>query len=99
AVGYLLSCPSGNTRREAHLWRGNTFMVLAVVFSLVWYTLLFGKLYLLPSWICLLLSAASALLCTLSWWPIGKWVSIISLYFALWQVCLFFLQLAVILHM
>ncbi len=98
AAGYLLSCPTGNTRREAFLWRGCTFLVLAVVFSLVWYTLLFGKLYLLSSWICLFFSAVAALICMISWWQIGKWAAIVSLCFAVWQVCLFLLQLAVILH-
>lgn len=98
AVGYLLSCPPGNARREADLWRGCTFLVLAVVFSLVWYTLLFGKLCLLLSCLCLLLAAVCALVCMISWWSVGKGAAVISLGFSLWQICLLFLQFAVILH-
>ncbi len=98
SAGYLLSFPAGNIRRDVHLWRGCTFMVLAVGFSLVWYILLFGKFWLILSWICLCLSAVCAVICTLSWWQIGKVASIIVFGFSLWQICLFFLQLAVILH-
>ncbi len=98
AAGYLLACPAHNPVREAAMWRGCTFMVLAAVFSLVWYTLLFGKLCLLPSWICLLLSAGAALVCALSWRTLGKGAFAAALAFALWQIGLFFLQLTVILH-
>lgn len=97
-AGYLLSRPTGNAQREACLWRGCTFLILAIVFSLVWYTLLFGKHYLIPSWLCLLMSGGFALICVRAWWSIGKWAALIALGFTLWQICLFFLQFAVIMH-
>ena len=99
AAGHLLASPMGSAKREAYLWRGSTFMVLAVVFSLVWYTLLFGKLFLLPSWICLLLSAAAAFACALSWRQVARGAAAAALGFALWQITLFLLQFAVLLHM
>ncbi len=98
ALGDLLSCPPTSPVGEVHLWRGCTFAVLAVVFSLVWYTLLFGKFYLVPSWMCLLVSAAAAFVCAYSWWRVTKWTSCVALLFGLWNICLFFLQFAVILH-
>ncbi len=98
AAGHLLACPMGSAKREACLWRGSTFMVLAVVFSLVWYTLLFGKLFLLPSWLCLLLSAAAALVCGVSWRQVAWGAASVALGFALWQITLFLLQFAVLLH-
>ena len=98
AAGYLWSHPTGGLEGEARLWRGGTFMVLAVVFSLVWYTLLFGKLYLLISWFCLLPAVAAALACAYAWWWIGKGAAALCVAFGLWQICLFFLQLAALLH-
>lgn len=97
STGYLLSCPPGNAGREAFLWRGCTFMVLAVVLSLVWFTLLFGKFWLLPSWLCLCLTFVCASICAISWWQIGKGAAIIMWSFTVWQICLFFLQFAVML--
>ena len=98
STGYLLSFPSGNIQRDVYLWRGCTFMVLAVGFSLVWYIFLFGKFWLIPSWICLCVSAVCAVTCMLSWWEIGKGAATVILGFSLWQICLFLLQFAVILH-
>ena len=98
AAGYLLACPPGSPKREADLWRGCTFAVLGAVFSLVWYTLLFGKFYLLPSWFCLPVSAAAAGICGLSWGRIGKGGAAAALAFGAWQICLFLIQLGVILH-
>ena len=97
STGYLLSCPSGKNGREASLWRGCTFMVLAVVLSLVWFTLLFGKFWLLPSWLCLCLAFVCAAICAVSWWQVGKGPAIIIWLFAIWQICLFFLQFAIML--
>ena len=98
AAGFLLGCPTHNPHQEAAMWRGCTFMVLAAVLSLVWYTLLFGKLCLLPSWLCLLLSAGAAAVCAISWRQTKKGAAVVAFAFSLWQVCLFFLQFAVILH-
>ena len=98
AAGLLLVFPHGNPQREASLWRGNTFMVLAMVFSLGWYTLLFGKFCLLPSCLCLLLSAAAALACALAWMQLKRNASVAALVFSLWQIFLFLLQCAVLFH-
>ena len=98
AAGFLLGCPIHTPHQEAAMWRGCTFMVLAAVFSLVWYTLLFGKLCLLPSWLCLLLSAGAAMACTISWRQTKKGAAAAAFAFSLWQIGLFFLQFAVILH-
>ena len=97
SLGYLLTCPDGDPRREALFWRGNTFLVLAVVFSLLWYALLFGKFYPVPSWLCLILSAAAALVCALSWLRVKTAAFAAAVLFALWQGYLILLQLAVLL--
>ena len=99
AVGYLLTCPDGSPRREALFWRGNTFLVLAVVFSLLWYVLLFGKFYPVPSLCCLLLSAGAALVCSLSWMQVKAPPAVAVLIFALWQGYLILLQLTVLMAM
>ncbi len=98
AAGSLLACPGGGARREAWLWRGSTFLVPAVVFSLVWYVLLFGRLWPILSCLFPLLSAAAALVCVLSWRLIGGGAWWAVLVFALWQTVLFCWQLAVLLH-
>ena len=99
AFGELLSCLPENPAREVYIWRGSTFAVLAVVFSLVWYTLLFGKYYLVPSWLCLLISALASCVCGYSWCRVVKWTSVIAFLFAIWNICLFFLQFSIILHL
>lgn len=98
AVGNLLACPHGNPQNEASLWRGSTFMVLAVMFALDWYTLFFGKLLLLPSSLCLLLSAAAATLCACAWFSLRKGAAIAAFLFSLWQIYIFFLQMAIFLQ-
>lgn len=95
-IGYLLSHPQLNAQKEACLWRGCTFIVSAVVLSLVWYTLLFGKFWLLPSWICLGLSCGCAIFCALSWWQIGKASALIIGVFVLWEIMVSILQLSII---
>ena len=97
AAGYLLTCSELGPHKEALLWRGSTFLVLGVVFSLVWYTLLFGKFFLLPSWICLLLSAATSLVCFLSWIQVKTAAAVAVLLFSLWQVYLVLVQMAILL--
>lgn len=99
AAGYLFSCPAWGVARESHLWRGSTFLILAVVVSLVWYTLLFGKHYLLPSWLCLPVSASAAGVCGASWWRLQRAVGCVAWMFGIWQTVLFFLQLAVLLRL
>jgi hypothetical protein len=98
AFGDLLSGLPENPAREVYIWRGSTFAVLAVVFSLVWYTLLFGKFYLIPSWMCLLMSSLASLVCGYSWWSVAKWTAIVAILFASWNICLFFFQFSIILH-
>jgi hypothetical protein len=99
AAGGLLAAPEGNAHRRAHLWQGSTFLVLAVVFALAWYTLLFGKLWVLISCLFPLLAAASALLCALSWRLAGGGAWMAPLGYALWQILVLLLQLAVLLHL
>ncbi len=99
ATTAILLCASRrDCRREALLWRGSTFLVLTVVISLIWYTLLFGKFSLLISWLCLPVAIAAALLCALSWWRTAGWAGVLLVGFALWLLCLFLLQFAVMLH-
>lgn len=98
SLGYLSACTEGNPKREALFWRGSTFLVLATVFSLLWYTLLFGKFYPLPSWLCLLFSAVAALACAASWMHIKRAPAVTVLLFALWQTYLLLLQLTVLFH-
>lgn len=98
-VGGLAIASTGcGGQREALLWRGCTCLLLTVVFSLIWYALLFGKFSLFFSWICLPLAAAVAVLCFLSWRrPLG-WAALVPAGYALWSVILFLLQFAVMLH-
>jgi tryptophan-rich sensory protein len=98
AAGEMLTVPCPSPRVEALAWRGATALILAVVFSLVWYTLLFGKFLLLASWLCLPLSAAAAAWCALSWGQVNRRAACILWGFALWEAFLFFLQLAVLFH-
>ena len=98
AAGALLAAPCGNPEREVHLWRGSTFMVLAMVSSLVWYALLFGKQLLLPSCLCLLPALSASLLCALSWKRIHLLAAIPPLLFGLWQFTLLLLQISVLFH-
>ena len=95
AAGYVLSCRSLTGGREAYLWRGCTFLILAVVFTLIWYTLLFGKRYLLPSWLFLPLAAGGAAVCALSWRHVSRVACVAVWCFALWQIIVFWLQLRV----
>lgn len=96
--GLLLSRRRG-AYAEALFWRGMTCLVLSVVCSFVWYVLFFGKGSLFFSWLCLPLALAAALLTALSWWQtVGKGEACVPLGFALWILCLFLLQMAVLLH-
>lgn len=98
SVGYILACRAGGGDRDALRWRGITFLILAVTLSFAWYSLLFSSFLLLPSWICLLLAAASALLCTLSWRSVELRAAVVSGGLTLWLLLLVLTQLMVILH-
>ena len=97
AAGYVFVCPPGGGGREVYVWRGSTFFVLAVVLSLTWYALLFGKHYLVPSWLLLIPSALCAAVCGLSWLRICRIAGGTVWCFALWQMILCFFQLRVLL--
>ena len=97
SAGYLLSCPNGGPHKEVLLWRGSTFFVLGVTLALVWYTLLFGKFCLLPSWLCLVLSAVASVVCALSWMQIKTAAAVAVFLFFLWQLYLVLMHLAVLL--
>lgn len=98
ATGYLLATEVGGAPREVLLWRGMTCLVLTLVLALVWYTLLFGKFSLFFSWLCLPLALAAALLCAISWWSLCRGAAVVLIGYALWLLCLFLLQMAVMLH-
>ena len=98
-AGNLLCRRVGGAHNEALLWRGAAFFVLSIVLSLVWYTLLFGKLCVFPAWLCLVPSAAAALMCALSWWRLNRFTALIAVGFFLWQTALFLMQLGVMLHL
>jgi hypothetical protein len=98
AAGYLASCPVGGGRREAHLWRGGTFLALAVGLSFCWYSCLFSSFLLLLSWLCLLAAVGFALLCGLSWWRLNRLCALAVGMMGGWFLCLSLFQLALLLH-
>lgn len=98
AAGYAFACPRGGGR-EACLWRGSTFLVLSAALTLTWYALLFGKHYLLPSWILLLPAAAASWLCGISWWRVAGIAGGAVWCWGAWQIILWLLQLRVLLHL
>ncbi len=98
AAGYLASCPMRGGRREAYLWRGGTFLALAIGMSFCWYSCLFASFLLLISWLCLLASVCFALLCALSWWRLNRLCALSVGFVGGWFLCLSLLQLAVLLQ-
>lgn len=98
AAGGALACRGHGCHADALLWRGMTFLVVAITFSLAWYSLLFGSFLLLPSWLCLGGAAVSGVLCALSWLPVYRISAVLSLAGVLWHGWLLFIQLSVILH-
>ena len=98
AAGGALACRGHGCHADALLWRGMTFLVVAVTFSLAWYSLLFGSFLLLPSWLCLGGAAVSGVLCARSWLPVYRISAVLSLAGVLWHGWLLLLQLSVILH-
>lgn len=98
SVGYMVGRRSGGMRCEMLAWRGSTFLVLTVAFSLMWYALLFGKFSLLLSLICLPVAMLTTAFCILTWWRVSAGVSLLLGGYILWLLFLLLLQLAVILH-
>ena len=98
AAGYTLACPRHGGTRDALCWRGMTFLVVEVTFSLAWYSLSFGAFLLLPSWLCLLGAVAAGGLCVLSWFSVYRLSAAVALAGVIWHLALLLLQLSVILH-
>ena len=98
AAVLALAGQSRGSHADALLWRGMTFLVVEITFSLAWYSLLFSSFLLLPSWLCLVGAAVSGTLCLLSWLPLRNLSALLSLAGILWHIWLLLLQLAVILH-
>ena len=98
AAGDALACPKGGPYRETPLWRGMTFLVLEAVFSLAWYSLLFGSLLLLPAWLCLAAAVAAGVLCILSWFRSHCPAALICGGVTVWLLYLALCHAAVILH-
>lgn len=99
AAGYLAACPVRGGSREACLWRGGTFLAVAVGISFCWYSCLFASVLLLLSWLCLLAAAGFALLCTLSWWRLNRFCALAVGAVAVWFFCLSILQAVLLLHL
>ncbi len=98
AAGYALACPNRSGTWNALCWRGMTFLVVEVTFSLSWYSLLFGSFLLFPAWLCLFGAVGAGGLCALSWSRFHKLPAVLSLAGALWHLWLLLLQFSVILH-
>ncbi len=97
-LGLLLSDGRRPPVAEGGVWRGTTCLLASVALTCLWYTLLFAKNSLLFSWICLPLAVALALLTLVSWWRPAPLYVLLAGGYALWLLCLFFWQGAVILH-
>ena len=98
AFGCLLGMQTGGPVRDALKYRGSTCLVIAMVFALLWYELLFCSLSLLFSWLCLAVAIGTAVLCALSWWRLCRPVACITVAFSLWRLWLFLLQLGIMLR-
>ena len=99
AAGYLSVCPSVRGRREALLWRGGTFLAMAVGLSFCWYSCLFASFLLLLSWLCLLTSVLFLGLSVAAWWRLHRLCALTVGAVGGWLLCLALLQLALMLHM
>ncbi len=98
AFGCLLGMRAGGPVRDALKYRGSTCMVLAVVFALLWYELLFCSLRLMFSWLCLAVALIASTLAVLSWWRLCRPVACVTVGFCVWLVWLFLLQLGIMLR-
>lgn len=99
AAGIAAGCLGGRGDvRETGLWRGMTFLVAEITFSLAWYRLLFCSFLLFPSFCCLLLAVCAGIVCLLSWFPIHKLSAALCAGVTMWRLCLMFTQVIVILH-
>ena len=99
AAGCLAACPVRGGQREAALWRGGTFLALAVGLSFCWYSCLFASFLFFLSWLCLLAAAGLAFLCTLSWWRSDRLCSLAVGAVTVWFLFLLFLQTVLFLHL
>lgn len=97
AAGVILSTDAGGAAETA-AWRGCTFLVLSVMLTFAWYTLLFAKFSLFVSWLCLPVGLVLAVLCGISWWQVRPAASLVAFGYALWLLLIFFWQIAVLVH-
>ena len=98
AAGYALACQTGDPAREAPLWRGMTFLVVEVTFSLAWYSLLFGSFLQLPGWLCLTCGVAAGCMCVVSWFQSCRLSAWAAGGVTAWLLYLVLCQITVILH-
>ena len=98
AAGCLAACPIRGGQRAAYLWRGGTFLALAVGLSFCWYSCLFTSFFLLFSWLCLLSAVGFAFLGALAWWRLNRLCALAVGAMGMWFFCLSLLQLALLLH-
>lgn len=97
AAGYLSGDTGGGSLREASFWRGCTCLLLALLWALLWYALLFGKGLLLLSWLCLPIGVAAAVGCGLSWWPLSRGGALVVFGYGGWLLLLFLWELGLML--
>ena len=98
AVGMALPCIGMGAVREAHVWRGLTFLVLEVTFSFAWYSLSFGSFLLFPAWFCLLAGIGAGIICTLSWFRVYRLSCAAVGAVTVWLIYLALCHAIVILH-
>lgn len=98
AWGHIFSLRPLNPCRDAWRWRGSTFLVLTMVFSLMWYPLLFGMSAWFFSWLCLGLTVVLGGICALYWFRVSQGAALVLSGVLIWYIYLFLLQLTVMLH-
>ena len=98
AAGYLATCSAAGGRREALLWRGGTFLALALGLSFCWYSCLFASFLLLLSWICLAAAVFFAVLSTVTWWQLSRPCALAVGLMGAWFLCLALVQFALLLR-
>ena len=97
-AGLVLACLFRRDCRDAPLWKGLTFWVVAYALSLAWYCLCFGAFIPFPAGICLLVGVVAGVLCTLSWFRVCRCPAILCGGVTLWLFYLLLCQLVVVLH-
>lgn len=98
AAGYLSACSAVRGGREVLLWRGGTFLALAVGLSFCWYSCLFASFLLLLSWICLAVATFFAVLSAVAWWRLSHPCAVAVGLMGAWFLCLALVQLALLLR-